>query len=127
MTDPKRVSAMDIVDGTARQYEMHLGVWPEYRLALIAAIEAAEVAAYKLGRENASKLTDPAAERAAVEALITEALPISQHHVADEFWRAWNENGERHKHGFYESTWMSLRAALTAALKPLDAEEGDGE
>ena len=34
--------------------------------------------------------------------------------VAHEFWRVWEENGETHKHGFYESTWMSIWAALRA-------------
>ena len=40
------------------------------------------------------------------------------HQVADTFWRVWNENGEPHKHGFYESTWM----AIDAALAELDKE-----
>jgi hypothetical protein len=39
---------------------------------------------------------------------------ISQHIVVDTFWRVWMENGEPHKHGFYESTWMAIRAALDA-------------
>ncbi len=34
------------------------------------------------------------------------------HEAAEEFWRVWNENGETHKHGFYESTWMAIWAAL---------------
>lgn len=40
---------------------------------------------------------------------------INQHHVADAFWSAWKENGETHKHGYFESTWIALRAALRAA------------
>ncbi len=40
---------------------------------------------------------------------------IQQHHVADAFWNSWKANGETHKHGYYESTWMSLRAAFIVA------------
>ena len=40
---------------------------------------------------------------------------INQHHVAKAFWDTWEENGETHKHGFYESTWMALRAAMDAS------------
>ncbi len=36
----------------------------------------------------------------------------SCHEAADEFWRVWNEVGEPHKHGYYESTWMAINAAL---------------
>jgi hypothetical protein len=32
--------------------------------------------------------------------------------AADEFWRVWNENGPTCKHGYYESTWMAIWAAL---------------
>lgn len=40
---------------------------------------------------------------------------INQHEVADAFWKAWKENGESGRHGYYESTWISIRAAITAA------------
>ncbi len=40
---------------------------------------------------------------------------VEQHHVADAFWLSWNLNGEPHKHGYYEATWMAIRAALEAA------------
>ncbi len=40
---------------------------------------------------------------------------IQQHHVADAFWKSWAINGEPHKHGYYESTWMAIHAALDAA------------
>jgi len=36
------------------------------------------------------------------------------HECAEEFWRVWKEVGEPHKHGFYESTWMAIDAALAA-------------
>jgi hypothetical protein len=32
--------------------------------------------------------------------------------AADAFWRVWRENEETHKHGYYESTWMAVDAAL---------------
>ena len=35
------------------------------------------------------------------------------HKAADAFWRYWEENGE--KHGYYESTWGAINAALQAA------------
>lgn len=36
------------------------------------------------------------------------------HKAADEFWRVWKEVGEPHKHGYYESTWMAIDAAIAA-------------
>lgn len=38
-----------------------------------------------------------------------------KHEAADAFWAYWHENGEAHKHGFYESTWGAINAALLAA------------
>jgi len=32
--------------------------------------------------------------------------------AADAFWQYWNENGETHKHGYYESTWGAINRAL---------------
>lgn len=34
------------------------------------------------------------------------------HKAADAFWAYWNENGETHKHGYYESTWGAINRAL---------------
>ena len=34
------------------------------------------------------------------------------HKAADAFWRYWNEYGETHKHGYYESTWGAINQAL---------------
>ena len=34
------------------------------------------------------------------------------HAAADAFWKYWRENGETHKHGYYESTWGAINAAL---------------
>jgi hypothetical protein len=36
------------------------------------------------------------------------------HEAADAFWQHWRENGETHKHGYYESTWGAINAALKA-------------
>ena len=35
--------------------------------------------------------------------------------VANAFWKYWRENGETHKHGYYESTWGAINAALAAS------------
>lgn len=37
------------------------------------------------------------------------------HEAADAFWKYWRENGETHKHGFYEATWGAINAALAVA------------
>lgn len=37
------------------------------------------------------------------------------HEAADAFWKYWNENGETHKHGFYEATWGAINAAIAVA------------
>jgi len=34
------------------------------------------------------------------------------HEAANAFWNYWRENGETHKHGYYESTWGAINAAL---------------
>lgn len=39
------------------------------------------------------------------------------HEAAEAFWRYWRENGETHKHGYYESTWGAINAALSAARR----------
>lgn len=40
------------------------------------------------------------------------------HEAADAFWRYWRENGETHKHGYYESTWGAINAALAHGYTP---------
>ena len=37
------------------------------------------------------------------------------HEAADAFWKYWRENGETGKHGYYESTWGAINAALKVA------------
>ena len=34
------------------------------------------------------------------------------HEAADAFWKYWKENGETHKHGYYESTWGAINRAI---------------
>jgi hypothetical protein len=34
------------------------------------------------------------------------------HEAADAFWQHWRENGETHKHGYYESTWGAINRAI---------------
>jgi hypothetical protein len=34
------------------------------------------------------------------------------HKAADAFWGYWNENGETHKRGYYESTWGAINRAI---------------
>lgn len=36
------------------------------------------------------------------------------HEAADAFWKYWRENGETHVHGYYESTWGAINAALNS-------------
>ena len=42
---------------------------------------------------------------------------LMSHEAVTEFWRVWTENGEPHKHGVYESTWMAFRAAFKSGGK----------
>ncbi len=37
---------------------------------------------------------------------------IPTHEGADAFWKYWRENGETHRHGYFESTWGAINAAL---------------
>lgn len=37
------------------------------------------------------------------------------HEAADAFWKYWAENGETHRHGYYESTWGAINAALAVS------------
>ena len=58
------------------------------------------------------------------------------HKAADAFWKYWEENGETHKHGYYESTWGAINAALRvvgvrphdwSGVKPNVGGKGDGQ
>jgi len=45
------------------------------------------------------------------------------HMAADAFWKYWRENGETHKHGYYESTWGAINAALIASQSDAEKEQ----
>lgn len=47
------------------------------------------------------------------------------HESVDAFWKVWQEVGEPHKHGVYESTWMSFKAAMAAGGKDQRADRDD--
>ncbi|PHS09369.1 MAG: hypothetical protein COA78_11960 [Blastopirellula sp.] len=47
------------------------------------------------------------------ESLVSD-FPMS-HEACDAFWKYWEENGETHKHGHYESTWGAINAYLEKA------------
>lgn len=44
----------------------------------------------------------------------SKACVVPTHEAADAFWKYWRENGETHKHGYYESTWGAINAALNS-------------
>jgi hypothetical protein len=46
------------------------------------------------------------------------------HEAADAFWKYWRENGDTHKHGYYESTWGAINAALNASAPKTGAKDG---
>ena len=41
-------------------------------------------------------------------------FPLS-HEACDAFWEYWRDNGETHKHGYYESTWGAINAYFKKA------------
>jgi hypothetical protein len=60
------------------------------------------------------------------------------HRAADAFWQYWRENGETHRHGYYESTWGAINQAIKlvgvipygygeplATLEPMEARYAD--
>ena len=47
------------------------------------------------------------------------------HEAVDAFWRKWQEIGEPHKHGVYESTWMAFKAAMEAGGEDQRAKRND--
>ncbi len=49
------------------------------------------------------------------------------HEAADAFWDYWKENGETHKHGYYESTWGAINAALAVAGVSLSPTQLPGD
>lgn len=60
--------------------------------------------------------TYPSAQQAG-DALDASRLALNVRHpnchkAADAFWTYWNENGETHKRGYYESTWGAINRAI---------------
>ena len=53
-----------------------------------------------------------AASGLAEERVVIDNRHPDCHKAADAFWEYWNENGETHKRGYYESTWGAINAAL---------------
>ena len=47
-----------------------------------------------------------------LEAEVERHKRIFTHGGVDRFWRVWDEVGEPHIHGVYESTWGAFRRAL---------------
>ena len=47
------------------------------------------------------------------------------HEAADAFWEYWKSNGETHKHGYYESTWGAINAALAVSGVVTDKDIAD--
>lgn len=44
-----------------------------------------------------------------------EVVIAPTHEGADAFWKYWEQNGKTHRHGYYESTWGAINAALRLA------------
>ncbi len=63
----------------------------------------------RYARENAR------ADKIVSERRVDIALNVQHpraHEAADAFWQYWRENGDTHKHGYYESTWGAINRAL---------------
>lgn len=73
--------------------------------------------------ENSARAAWFAALSQPVQAAPDKFAGINQHHVADAFWESWEQNGVPYKHGYYESTWIALRAAIRAAATPGDPSQ----
>lgn len=67
-------------------------------------------------KEAADMLRALAKQDAAPTSISPSRLAINPtHEAADAFWTYWRENGETHKHGYYESTWGAINSALRSA------------
>lgn len=52
-------------------------------------------------------------------AIALNTMHPDSHKAADAFWQYWKENGETHRHGYYESTWGAINRALrTVGIVP---------
>ena len=57
-------------------------------------------------------LNTPGSQPIPKENLALNVMDKDCHKAADAFWNYWRENGETHKHGYYESTWGAVNAAM---------------
>lgn len=69
-----------------------------------------------LSHMQAAKERDEESDRQVIPSNFRPAYRIVPIYAAvDAFWDHWRKNGETHKHGFYESTWGAINAALSVA------------
>ena len=73
--------------------------------------------ARKLFTAPAPPVSEDRKDMPPVQSIPKERLALNVRHqdchkAADAFWRYWNEYGETHKHGYYESTWGAINQAL---------------
>jgi hypothetical protein len=71
---------------------------------------------------SGSPLQPPAAASAAIPSatprpdypfpLALDTLHADCHKAANAFWSYWQQNGETHKRGYYESTWGAINCAI---------------
>lgn len=92
----------DLMALAADTYGYVSGDEPEDELRT--ALESALRAEYERGRRRS--------ERIPMASLALNVRHENCHKAADAFWTYWNENGETHKRGYYESTWGAINCAL---------------
>ena len=74
-------------------------------------LDGRKMIAYTDNCEDAIRSLTPEAKGEPVEMALNVRHPDCGK-AADAFWEYWRENGETHKHGFYESTWGAINAAI---------------
>lgn len=63
-------------------------------------------------QSGASEFAELSETNMRLRARVEELENLFTHEGVDAFWRVWNEIGEPHIHGVYESTWAAFRAAI---------------
>lgn len=78
------------------------------------AVKPKETEPYKQHIEQGFRILEKAKEAGRREAHAPEGEPAIRptEEAANAFWRYWKLNGVTHRHGFYESTWGAINAAL---------------
>ena len=69
-------------------------------------------AAWDSAEYNAQRARDAEKRIEELEAEVERHKRIFTHGSVDRFWRVWDEVGEPHIHGVYESTWGAFRRAF---------------